>query len=325
MAQLFSRTKVSLLLAAIILVVVPGANHAQSVKPSPVPKNAAPAAKKPDPLLQSAMASFKANRAAFLNVEANTVRTAKAFVTSAQVNYGSRKTNAANYLQSALSLLDGEAAANGTPQQRAALQTVNKVVTAQAVNTAKFLNLIYQDPQASSDAQMRAAAVLLLQLEPVLSANQQVGVLTQVDKAGQEIVAALNTTNAQVKFNQAEVLREAKILLVTANRDYDGHRIRAVNHVQQAITHLDKNIMKNGTTLIKLATLAEDDATVRASVLAKYLPRVHENQIQSDVQLMAAAGLLLQVELSMSLYNQRNVMESIELAGRSIMIALRVQ
>ena len=166
---------------------------------------------------------------------------------------------------------------------------------------------------------------MLLQLEPILQVNNQTVPFAQVESAGREIVSALNTTNEQVRFNQAEVLREAKILLVTANRDYDGHRARAVNHLQQAINTLDKSIMKSGTTLMKVVTIAEDDTTVRARILAKYLPPIHENQLQSDLQLMAAAGLLLQVELSMSLYNETKVMESVELAGRSIMLALKIR
>ena len=37
----------------------------------------------------------------------------------------------------------------------AALQNMNKAVNAQALNTAKFFTMIYQDPKMVSDAQMR--------------------------------------------------------------------------------------------------------------------------------------------------------------------------
>src|SRR5262245_34413622 len=58
----------------------------------------------------------------------------------------------------------------------------------------------------------------------------------------------------QVKFNEAEALREAYILMAAANNAYAGHRGKAMNQVQAAVKLLDKSVLKKGTTGQKAAT-----------------------------------------------------------------------
>src|SRR5262245_22794150 len=51
----------------------------------------------------------------------------------------------------------------------------------------------------------------------------------------------------QVKLTEAEVLKEAYILMAMANHNYGGHRGRAMKQTEEAITMLDKSILKTGT------------------------------------------------------------------------------
>ena len=120
MPQPFCKAGILVLLMTAIIAAAPSLAQAQTVKAQPVPKKAALAPKGADPLLLASIASLKANRAAFLNAEANSVRTANAFVSSAALSYEGHKTRALNHLRAALGNLDSQAASNGTPQQRGA-------------------------------------------------------------------------------------------------------------------------------------------------------------------------------------------------------------
>jgi hypothetical protein len=129
----------------------------------------------------------------------------------------------------------------------------------------------------------------------------------------------------QVKFNEAEALREAYLLLAAANHDYDGHRAKAMKQIQEAVGILDRSVMKKGTEAQKEATVIEDTKELRAKVIAKHVPKVHEGQAQSDAQLRAAADLLLKVESALVAGKQKKVLSHVEHAGREIVAALKVR
>src|SRR4051794_31880205 len=73
----------------------------------------------------------------------------------------------------------------------------------------------------------------------------------------------------QMNLNEAEVLREAYLLLAAANHDYKGHRAKAMEHVHAAYQRLDHKVLRKGTDRQKAVTEIEDTATARAAVVAK--------------------------------------------------------
>src|SRR5437763_11010968 len=70
------------------------------------------------------------------------------------------------------------------------------------------------------------------------------------------------TTEAKLK--ESEVLKEAYVLMAGANHDYAGHRHKAMRQVHDAITILDKSILKDGTNGEKVVALEEELAAARA-------------------------------------------------------------
>jgi hypothetical protein len=127
----------------------------------------------------------------------------------------------------------------------------------------------------------------------------------------------------QVKLNEAELLREAYILLAAANHNYEGHRVKAMNEIQAAVKILDTSVLKKGTAAQKAATLIEDNAAARAKIIAKHLPKVNVSQVQSDALLRVAAALLLKVEPVLAANGQKKVLVHVEKAGREIVAALK--
>lgn len=132
----------------------------------------------------------------------------------------------------------------------------------------------------------------------------------------------------QVKFNEADVLREAYILLATANADYAGHRAHAMGAIQAAVKALDTSVLKNGTGAQKAATIAHDNAAARAKIVNKYVKvpnGVKGPQAISDLHLRAAAQLLGQVRGALVQNKQQNILEHVDKAIKEIAVALAIR
>ena len=77
----------------------------------------------------------------------------------------------------------------------------------------------------------------------------------KADKAAPKKTAP--TVTEEMKFEEAEALRKAYTLLAAGNHDYDGHRVKAMGAVKDAVRILDDSIMKHGSTKLKAATTKE--------------------------------------------------------------------
>ena len=69
---------------------------------------------------------------------------------------------------------------------------------------------------------------------------------------------------AGAKIEEAAVLKNAYILMAMGDHDYDGHRVKAMHHVHEAIKFLDHTIMKNGTKGEKIVATEDEIDTARA-------------------------------------------------------------
>jgi hypothetical protein len=117
--------------------------------------------------------------------------------------------------------------------------------------------------------------------------------------------AADKTAEADLKFKEAEVLREAYIVLAAANHDYNGHRAKAMNQIQSAVKILDQAVAKNGSAKTKAATSYEDAVAAAAKRAAKGAPTIHEAQTVSDAQLKKAAAGLAELRPLLVQHNQK--------------------
>src|SRR4051794_19776530 len=52
---------------------------------------------------------------------------------------------------------------------------------------------------------------------------------------------------AEAKLKEAEVLKNAYVLMAMADHDYDGHRVKAMGHAGHAQRTLDHQAAKSGT------------------------------------------------------------------------------
>src|SRR5438552_4050448 len=89
----------------------------------------------------------------------------------------------------------------------------------------------------------------------------------------------------QANFKEAEALRVAYIMVAAANHDYDGHRVKAMKQLQEAVKILDIKVLNHGTSAQKDATLKEDHVDALVKEAAKHTPKVHEGQRASDAQM----------------------------------------
>jgi hypothetical protein len=136
---------------------------------------------------------------------------------------------------------------------------------------------------------------------------------------------AQQAANQQMNFQEAEALREAYMLLSAANHDYNGHRGKAMAHLQEAVKLLDSKVLKHGTAGQKGATLQEDAAAARAKAVAKHAPGIREPQAQSDALLRKSGELIAQVVPALRQRNQRQVADHAVKAEKEIIEALKVR
>ena len=128
-----------------------------------------------------------------------------------------------------------------------------------------------------------------------------------------------------MKEKEAEVLRRAYIVMAEANHDYDGHRVKAMNHLESAVRLLEDGIAKKGSDLAKLIAEYEDAVAARAKNAQVFVAPVHENQVLSDTRLKKAALLLAELRPTIIQLKQRNVTRHLDNAIKEIEIALEIR
>jgi flagellum-specific peptidoglycan hydrolase FlgJ len=128
-----------------------------------------------------------------------------------------------------------------------------------------------------------------------------------------------------MKVKEAEVLRRAYIVMAGANHDYDGHRAKAMNHLESAVRLLEDAVAKKGSNLAKLITEYDDAVAARAKNAQMIVAPVHENQVLSDTRLKKAAVFLAELRPTAIQLKQMNVTKHLDNAIKEVEIALEIR
>jgi hypothetical protein len=163
-------------------------------------------------------------------------------------------------------------------------------------------------------------AALICSIAPGMSQAQKKAPAKPAGKT-----AAEKAAEADVKFKEADALRQAYIALAGANHDYNGHRAKAMNHLQSAVKLLDQAVAKNGSAKAKGASAYEDAVTAAAKRAANGTQTIHEQQAVSDAQLNKAAQMLATVRPAVVQLKQKNVLGHVDNAIKEIGIALKIR
>jgi hypothetical protein len=129
----------------------------------------------------------------------------------------------------------------------------------------------------------------------------------------------------QANFKEAEALRVAYIMVAVADHDYDGHRVKAMKQLQEAVKLLDIKVLRHGTAAQKDATIKEDEVDALAKEAAKHTPKLHEGQNMSDAQMKYAGELLLKVRGALVESKHPKVLNHVNEAIKQIDIALKIR
>ena len=100
---------------------------------------------------------------------------------------------------------------------------------------------------------------------------------------------------AAAKEQEAVTLKNAYVLMAIADHDYDGHRVKAMHEVEEAIKRIDHTLMKDGGKGNQVVVTEDEIATAKAAFKAKHEGKHHEGQGHSDVELREARELLVKV------------------------------
>jgi hypothetical protein len=134
-------------------------------------------------------------------------------------------------------------------------------------------------------------------------------------KAAQQGQKQAKEASAQeMNGREGTLLKEAYIYLSMANHDYNGHRHRAMGHLQEAAKILDEKMLKKGTDGQKTLALKQDIEAYRAKFLAKHSPTVHEPQALADLQMEAGLKLLTEVKPLLEQRKQTRVLNFVDKA-----------
>ncbi len=138
-------------------------------------------------------------------------------------------------------------------------------------------------------------------------------------------VAGVRAAKQAVKLDELATLKSAKKMLETANHDYKGHRAKAVHAIGEAIRELEhqKGAGKHVPANPAVAA-AKANAHAAAKVANAATPKVHENQMNSDVQVKAAHQLLLQVQAALGTGNHPKAFTHVQTAIQELETALKV-
>ena len=135
----------------------------------------------------------------------------------------------------------------------------------------------------------------------------------------------LSAAAATLRFQEAQTLRQAYLVLAAGDHDYDGHRVKAMEAVKASLNILDRAVLKHGTSQQQSATTQGQAAVANALTTAKQTPKVHENQTQSDKLLQQAAQLLGQVRTTLVQHKQQHVLTHLDTAAGEITTALKIR
>jgi hypothetical protein len=126
-------------------------------------------------------------------------------------------------------------------------------------------------------------------------------------------------------FAEAEVLRDAYMLLAEARHDYEGHRHKAMHQIEGALKILDAEIMKKGTPLEKAITALEEKErkTVTAKATADVTAHDYEDLLTSAPRLEGARYWLVVAQQSLAQNKKAVPLEHVDAAIKQIDAALK--
>jgi hypothetical protein len=124
---------------------------------------------------------------------------------------------------------------------------------------------------------------------------------------------------------EAELLREAYIVLAAANQNYQGHRAKAMHQLQEAVKLLDHKVFRGGTPEQRVRTLQQDAVAARAKSIAQHAPGIREPQALSDALLGVSATLLDRLIPVLVQRNQKHVLNHVQNARKEIAAALMIR
>lgn len=127
------------------------------------------------------------------------------------------------------------------------------------------------------------------------------------------------------KLQEAAVLRTAYMLIAAANPNYHGHRVKAMNRIEQAVTILDKSVYRQGTNGQKLLALQSEIKVEADKFRARHSGKVHTPQALSDLQVQEAGRLLANVRVVLAANKQVRVVKHVDAAIHEVQNALRAR
>jgi hypothetical protein len=130
--------------------------------------------------------------------------------------------------------------------------------------------------------------------------------------------------NPAAKVMEVNALAEAYVIMAGANHDYDGHRVKSMNKVKEAINQLDKSILKNGDNGEKVVATKDEIAARRAKFVAEHTGVFHESQAFADLQMKEGLKLLVQVRTELPKKHTK-AREHINAAIEQAEIALKIR
>jgi hypothetical protein len=135
---------------------------------------------------------------------------------------------------------------------------------------------------------------------------------------------AQQAANQQRNLAEVTALRKANLLLTMANGNYDGHRAKAMGHLNEAIKLLDARIEEKGAPAQEMENLRQEAIAAYYKSLRQSAPRVVEPQMLSNAQLYQAGQLLTQLRTVLVQNNQAKLLELVDRSLGEIRIALTV-
>lgn len=121
------------------------------------------------------------------------------------------------------------------------------------------------------------------------------------------------------KLEETLLLKEAYILLVSANHAYDGHRVKAMHAVHRAFRSLDDELNRQGNPAQILTNRAAERQVAAAQLAALRAANLHEPKAASDQKLTRAAEILLhQVRPRAVANHQPGILAAVDIALNEI-------
>ncbi len=145
------------------------------------------------------------------------------------------------------------------------------------------------------------------------------------NEAEKKAKAEANLVKQEMNGKMSEAIKEIYILVSAANKDYGGHRGKAMHHIEEAAKIMDSHILAHGSVAQKVKAIQEDQAAGRAKAMDKYNVPVKEGQVISDALLVQAHVLLKQLAPTLVRTNHPGVLGEVEKAIGELELALTVR